>query len=242
MQQSDSVQSHIGVVHLAGPRKPAYTDAQISAAIKIFLKWRASGLRGFAQAAADELNELGFKPYRHEKWTPGALSSLYRHYSQIERFKNLKPAPTPASALEVALAANPPKAKREHGSRISHQGDSTLTKTAVAGDDDTPNPILNFTTSGEPNTSSGVQASLVMGKVGALVTTTRPTPAVMPPKQRAAVKFPVEAVPASSTESVALPAVSVDNSAEVIMTTRSGKLVIKTNDGRLWIAREFDPE
>lgn len=96
MRQSDSVLSHVNGKHhvnKADRRTSLYSDAQIKVAIRTFLKWKGSRMRNWTQSACDELDELGFKPLRGEKWTPGQLGSLARTYMRKAKFKNVKAAP-----------------------------------------------------------------------------------------------------------------------------------------------------
>lgn len=104
MNQADSVQAHMSGTHLLkAPRHPMYTDDQIKVAIKVFLKWRGSRIKNWTLSAANELESMGFKPYRGEHWTPGSLGSLARHYMLQPKFKNIKAA-TMSEAEQKALA------------------------------------------------------------------------------------------------------------------------------------------
>jgi len=70
-----------------------YTDAQIKVAIKIWLKWKATDVFRWGQAACDELERLGFVPSISDKWNPDQLGSLVRWHTKKDKFKNIKAGP-----------------------------------------------------------------------------------------------------------------------------------------------------
>ncbi len=94
IKQVDSVMSHKSGTHWAKRgRPPIYNEARIKVIIKVYLKWKASNIRSWMQAACVELDQLGFKPAISSHWTPGSLGNLIRTYSKQEPYKNLKAGP-----------------------------------------------------------------------------------------------------------------------------------------------------
>ncbi len=105
LKQADSILSHRNGTHmLAKPRGPMYTEDQIKAVIKIWLKWKATGIKSWGQSACDELTRLGFKTYRGGEWTPSVLGSLARVYTKRQNFRNIKAAPMSEADREVVKA------------------------------------------------------------------------------------------------------------------------------------------
>ncbi len=93
LKQADSVLAHKSSVHWRKlGRPPVYTEDEIKAFVKIWLKWRAIKIKNWSQRAADDLNRLGFKPANSESWNAGSLGALVRNYINKEPFKNLKAA------------------------------------------------------------------------------------------------------------------------------------------------------
>lgn len=102
MDQADSVLAHKSGKHwLKAPRGSMYSDQKIMVAIKIYLKWKATHLRNWSQFAVNELDALGFTPYRSDRWTTGALSALVNTQMKKPQFKNIKAAPLSEADQEV---------------------------------------------------------------------------------------------------------------------------------------------
>ena len=102
MSQSDSVLAHKSGTHwLRAPRPSMYTDAQIKVVIKVYLKWKASGIRNYTQAAATELNKLGFMPFHSKQWTTGSIGHLVRDYASKDKFRNIKAGPMTEEDLDT---------------------------------------------------------------------------------------------------------------------------------------------
>lgn len=96
LKQADSVRSHINGIHhpnKVNRRTSLYEDAVIKVAIKTYLKWKRTAVRGFAERACEELDAMGFKTYRGGRWTSGSLGSLVRTHIKEPKFKNIKAAP-----------------------------------------------------------------------------------------------------------------------------------------------------
>jgi hypothetical protein len=117
VEQASSLFSHINGAHRSkGPRKSPtkpvvaierssrYNSAVIKVAIKIWLKWKATGIREWTQSACDELERLGFTPSFAEKWNPDQLGSLVRQYMKRDQYKNIKAAPMDNADREAIAA------------------------------------------------------------------------------------------------------------------------------------------
>lgn len=132
IEQAGSLFSHINGIHRSGEDKRSatvptfsrYTEAQIKAVLKIWLKWKATRIDHWPQSACDELEQLGFKPRFAEKWTPDQLGSLVRSYLKRDYFKNIKAGPVDAGD-KAALA----ELVRDAAARV-RGGRSTVATTA----------------------------------------------------------------------------------------------------------------
>lgn len=104
LQQTNSVMPHINARHHPNTNFPRYTDDQIRAAIKVWLKWKNTRVLGWVQHACDELEGLGFKPWLSDHWTRDKLGSLIRSNMSKSRFKDVEAGPMNDTDRE-ALAA-----------------------------------------------------------------------------------------------------------------------------------------
>lgn len=129
VDQASSLFSHINGKHRKTPAGVAsrqqgtsrYPDAQLRVAIKIWLKWKATRIKNWAQNACDELERLGFEPRYAEKWTPDQLGSLVRQYVKRDQYKNIKAGPMD-EADRKALT----EMIREAAERASNRGGKTV--------------------------------------------------------------------------------------------------------------------
>lgn len=197
IRQADSVLAHINRKHLRGaatarklarqlaknPVSPAagptpektsrYSDAEIAVCIKIWLKWKGTGISHWPQHACDELTARGFKTQFGGTWNSDQLGSLVHNHIKKEKFRNLKAAALTEEELslpEMVRSAQASAARANGGShvadnvRVTVRGSkarpSTTTSetaheerqedTSVASNSSTAKPTLNFSGSGEP--------------------------------------------------------------------------------------------
>lgn len=181
IKQADSLLAHINGMHhpnKEGRVSTRYTNEQIKVAIKVWLKWRATGILNWTTSACEELESLGFKPYASSAWNAGQLGSLVRRYIKRPEFKNLKAGPMDEedkAALEAMLREA--QAREGRGGthladnvRITSKGNKSQTRSEhrpvnfdeiIAASDakearqeeeptlpDTPTPVLSFSPSG----------------------------------------------------------------------------------------------
>ena len=95
LKQADTVRAHINGMH--HPNKPNrrtsfYEDEKLRVIIKIWLKWKHTNIRNWTHKACEELDQMGFKPFRGDSWTAGQLGSLTREQIRKPKFKNLRAA------------------------------------------------------------------------------------------------------------------------------------------------------
>lgn len=64
--------------HSPNSHKPQYDERTIRTVLRTVEKFR--GQRGYCQLAANELNRIGIKPRRAEKWAANVVSQLYSRY------------------------------------------------------------------------------------------------------------------------------------------------------------------
>lgn len=124
VKQADSLLAHINGMHhpsREGRVSSRYTNQEIAAAIKIFLKWKSTRMLNWTTAACNDLTDLGFKPYTSKEWTPTQLSSLVRHYQKRPEFMNLKAAPMSEEdkALAKIIREAQASAKSRRGTRLA---------------------------------------------------------------------------------------------------------------------------
>jgi len=211
-----------------------YTTNQIKACIKIWLKWKATGIKTWTKAACDELEALGFKTQFGNGWNPDQLGSLVRFYIQKPEFSNLKAGPMDDEdrVLEEMVRS----AAARSGSTGNHVADNVriTTKPArkpawhekltddvaaqqqeeedtVATKDSLPAPTLNFAGAGG--------GALEPTEVRVLTVPAAPSP-ISIPAQRSAPSAPV-AVQVPVESDFALVAVLEDG----IILTYKGKLM-----------------
>lgn len=120
MKQADSMIAHKSGTHWAKkPRGSMYTTEDIAVAIKIWLKWKGTGFKAWGQAACDELERRGFRPYHSENWNPGQLSSLVRQYSDKPEFRNLTAAPMSREDNNLVGMVQEAVARESKGSNVA---------------------------------------------------------------------------------------------------------------------------
>lgn len=127
INQADSLLAHINGMH--HPNKPnrnltLYTDAEIRVAIKIWLKWKGTGIKNWTQEACSELERRGFKPHTTEHWNPGQLGGLVRDYLKKEPFKNIKAGPMDADDKATLEAMVQKAAEAASGRTGTHVADN----------------------------------------------------------------------------------------------------------------------
>lgn len=76
-----------------------YTEAEIEAIIRIWLKWRGSGEKMWTKKACDEVTRHGFQTQFGGPWHPDQLGSLVHNHMKKPRFLNLAPAPFDGDGL-----------------------------------------------------------------------------------------------------------------------------------------------
>lgn len=219
VKQTDSLLAHINGMHhpSRGDRvSNRYTNEQIKVAIKIWLKWRSTGIANWTTSACAELQSLGFKPYSSPAWNPSQLGSLVRSYIRRPEFKNVKAGPMDEDD-KAALAEMVREAQAREGRGGTHLADNVrITQTGhkaqqrsehksvdfaeiiaakVQQEEETvpsptPNPTLNYTG------KSGGDALAI--KTLAVSTSPRSAPKALaiprpaPPPQRVVVPAEVE--------------------------------------------------
>ncbi|HEY6020504.1 MAG TPA: hypothetical protein VIY48_11555 [Candidatus Paceibacterota bacterium] len=114
IKQADRVMSHRNGTHnLRSPRSPLYSEEMIKVVIKVFLKWKNIKVKNWAEAAAAELNSLGFKPYRGDAWSGSTVSHLANSYLKKDKYKNVKAAPLDEREREFLASMVHEAAERE---------------------------------------------------------------------------------------------------------------------------------
>lgn len=94
LSKADSVLAHKSSMHWRTPgRPPIYTEEDIKAVIKIWLKWKSTKIRGWGKAAAADMNRIGMKPAHAASWTSSSMGSIVRNNIHRDEFKNLRAAP-----------------------------------------------------------------------------------------------------------------------------------------------------
>lgn len=132
VEQADSVMPHINAKHNPsrnGDGSTKYTDGQIRAAIKIWLKWKGSHRLGWVQEACDELEAIGFRPWHGGHWMRDQLGSLMRSSMRKERFKNIEAGPMTNADRESLAALVREIAIREGKDPATVAGNARITET-----------------------------------------------------------------------------------------------------------------
>lgn len=125
IKQADSVMAHKSGTHWRKAGRPqAYSDELIKVAIKVYLKWKNTRVRGWASGAANELNTMGFKPYHGAKWTSSILTSLAGRYADNPKFKNIKAGPMDSADREFIASMVLEAAARETSATGTHLADN----------------------------------------------------------------------------------------------------------------------
>lgn len=151
IKQADSVLAHINGKHLRGvkaarrlardlvkdqPVSPAmvpvpesektsrYSDAEIAVCIKIWLKWKGTGVSHWPQHACDELTARGFTTQFGGTWNSDQLGSLVHNHIKKEKFRNLKAAALTEEEQNLADVVRASQAREARSNGGNHLADN----------------------------------------------------------------------------------------------------------------------
>ena len=79
-ETADKVSHHRNGTHLRGPAKPLTPEATIRAVLRAVESAKQRRIRGYAEAAAEQLNKTELRPVQGGDWTAGVVSNLYSAY------------------------------------------------------------------------------------------------------------------------------------------------------------------
>lgn len=137
-RQANSVLAHVNGVHRRSPLKNGarYSDEEITVLIKIWNKWKGTGIKDWGVRACAELERRGFTPYSTDHWNSDQLGSLVRTYEKDPKFQNVRAAPMTDSDRETLAGM-----VRESAERAARPGRSTVASNVRITEHKPPTPV-----------------------------------------------------------------------------------------------------